>query len=632
MYENGLSLTLHPKVGRLTASFTNRTHLGWHLGLHWSLSMLVFLGFSILLALLLRMQAPLGSAPLIEQLHQICISACPRTAHAPFIAAIVCGERFQHGTEAANYKIAFVKMGLIHLLVVSGSHLICLEHIAKKFGSQTSRRSVKTSVIFFVLAIFTLMTGASPPVLRAFLQWTLSRLATREGWNWTRAQLISVSGFLTMIVCSDRLSLSSLFLSWIAALAIGFLTNRITESFWQKLKSAIYVNASIYLALIPALLPIGVPSLWSLVCNVIFAPMMSLVLFPVSLAGFTFSGFAWLADQTWGCALWLVSHVADRLPTNWDPVEVSTFFLIPYVLILTLWLLFFKERRQWQKRLSAVFALLLCLSAPPARAQTIDFQNELIVWNIGQGAWSTLKSPSLCQHFDIGGEYAPLKQIRTACETKDNEVFYSHWDWDHIGLTRNALKALPNLCVEFSPGGPSPNRGKETLISNLPHCTSPPLAREIFLSRPSHLKLRSANDFSQVFIENRIIFPGDSPSAEEREWSRSPTVRSARILIAGHHGSKSSTSSELLARLPQLKMIIASARKVRYGHPHPLMLARARRAHLPVLITEDWGSLHFELGTLAQRRSAASGEEKEGSKGISKSGTLGISVPSSRRR
>ncbi len=585
--------------------------------------MLLSLGISIFLILMLRTQAPVASAPIVERLHQICLSACPRTAHEKFLAAVVCGESFSVDGSTAFFKSAFIKTGLIHLLVVSGSHLICLEQLGKKTLPSRLNSKIQSCVTFLILFIFTLMTGAAPPVLRSLFQWVLKRLSLREGWNWSRTQTVSIAGFLTAAFCKDRFSLCSLFLSWIAALALGFVTYNFDQTALEKFKRALRMNAGVYLALVPALLPLGVPSLWSIVCNLLFAPVMGLILFPISLAGFFWNGFAWVADQAWTMSLWAVSFVANEIPAPWERIEVSHLILIPYVLLLTLWLLYFKNR---PVKLTALCLAGLLLGARPASA------DELIVWNIGQGSWATLRQQTLCQHFDIGGEHPPLKQITAACADKQNEVFFSHWDWDHIGLTREALKHLPNLCVEAEPGGPSPNHGKESLIGSIPHCMAAPLAREIFLSRPNHLKLRSANDYSQVFVEDEIIFPGDSPSKEEGVWSQSPLLQSARILIAGHHGSKTSTSDLLLRRLPRVKMIVASARKARYGHPHPTMLARARRAQLPVIITEDWGSLHFELKQEIQRRRAASGADADISNGISKSGTLGISVPSSRRR
>jgi competence protein ComEC len=455
------------------------------------------------------------------------------------------------------------------------------------------------------------MTGASPPVLRAFISWCLGHFSKRERWNWTRAQTLTVSGFATIPFCKDQWGLCSLGLGWIAALALGFSTNKIDKqkevlshaSFKEKAlrwRSRVWhlcrMNFCVYVAVIPALMPLGVPSSFSIFANLIFAPVMGLILFPVSLAAFMWEGFVRLADGAWTASLWLVSSAAQITPDAWEKVNLSPLWLTPYIFLLTAW---FMQRDRRSKHLTKFLLVAICALSIGVHAHA----DELIVWNIGQGAWATLKSEGLCQHFDMGGEWMPRKKIIDACRASRNEVFFSHWDWDHIGLTRTAIQVLPNLCVQAVPGGPPPNKFKSGLIQSIPRCKDSPRATEIFLSKISEAELshlHDANDFSQVFVEDDVIFPGDSPKREEKRWRQSPLLKQARILIAGHHGSKSATSEELLAKLPKLKMIIASAHKIRYGHPHPFMLARAQKYLLPVLRTEEWGSLHFELNKLGK--------------------------------
>ena len=560
------------------------------------LVLLLIFGFVSLLSLV---STPLHSALVVRELHHLCEIACPRVAHTEYLLAVVCGNPLPARISGASFQSDFVKTGLIHLLVVSGSHLICLEEWVRF----SSRRAQKYSdaFVFSALVIFTAMTLASPPVLRAFVSWSLNWLSLRFRLSWTRVQIVTVAGFATLCACRTRWDFASLGLSWVAALAIAVAgsmfagVRRVSDvrspSFWRdrvekfraEVLAAVRTHAVIYVTLIPALLPLGVPSSFSILCNLVFGPVMGFILFPVSLLGF--AGFASLADHAWSIALWCVSSVARFTPAPWNAVELSPLTIAPYIFGLT-GFLFWRERR--------AFVLLLIFFVLPASA------DELIVWNIGQGSWATLKSPGVCEHFDMGGEWAPRRALVAECSTLANEVYFSHWDWDHIGLARMGLKALPNLCVRAAPGGAAPEDFKLRLIEGIPRCAGLSRervgAREIFLSHISadaKAKLHGANDFSNVFIRDRVVFPGDSPAKDEKRWRE--FARDARILIAGHHGSKSATSDSLLESLTSVREIVASAHKSRYGHPHSKMLARAR-AHLrPVVTTEDWGSLHFKI-------------------------------------
>jgi competence protein ComEC len=69
----------------------------------------------------------------------------------------------------------------------------------------------------------------------------------------------------------------------------------------------------------------------------------------------------------------------------------------------------------------------------------------------------------------------------------------------------------------------------------------------------------------------------------------------SRILVLGHHGSRTSTSSLLLDHLPRLTAAVSSARFRKYGHPHARVRRDLAKRHIPLLRTEEWGNLHFEL-------------------------------------
>lgn len=224
---------------------------------------------------------------------------------------------------------------------------------------------------------------------------------------------------------------------------------------------------------------------------------------------------------------------------------------------------------------------------------SVSLNNEslrtLIVWNVGQGQWVTLIEGETCWHFDAGGERAPWSEIRRACRERDNRFAFSHWDWDHISFAGRVNKYLPRSCMDFPPQGGASAR-KQRALAGLRGCNSTPTYASWIDSRA-----RTENEKSRVFYWRGILIPGDSTSHEERYWSeRLAGVREARLLILGHHGSRTSTSRLLLTRVPHLLVAIASARRAKYGHPHSHVRANLRAFRVPLLTTEDWGTLVFE--------------------------------------
>lgn len=234
---------------------------------------------------------------------------------------------------------------------------------------------------------------------------------------------------------------------------------------------------------------------------------------------------------------------------------------------------------------ACVFLVVLLLS--PSIAP--EAPKRLIVWNVGQGLWTTGVDDH-CWHFDMGGERAPWGQIMDLCRRRRNLVHLSHWDSDHINFLGRANFWLPNLCRMGRPLGTASTK-KITMVERVRACPhSPPLARW------QPLNPKSSNEASAVIAWHGVVNPGDSSQAAEAYWAHQlPGIRHTRVLLLGHHGSRTSTSRELLRQMPLLRMSVASARRRRYGHPHSQVEQLLRLHRVPLLLTEDWGHLHFWL-------------------------------------
>ncbi|MEN0058841.1 MAG: hydrolase [Bdellovibrio sp.] len=253
--------------------------------------------------------------------------------------------------------------------------------------------------------------------------------------------------------------------------------------------------------------------------------------------------------------------------------------------------------------------LVLLFSGSPVAVEDRAFY--FVIWNVGQGQWATAILPDHCLHFDMGGEFFPWKKIARACRHKENRIHLSHWDWDHIGaLARpSRLFNAESFCLALPPQGKS-SRRKEQIVQTYHPCTSDIFNMEtvtpttdtaanktktsLHLWRaPSGLK--ETNQRSHVLQFHNILIPGDSPFSQEKIWSQQKWVHTSRVLLLGHHGSQTSTSTFLLDNLPSLKLAISSARWARYHHPHGLIEHRLRQRKIPLLKTEDWGSIWLKL-------------------------------------
>jgi len=258
----------------------------------------------------------------------------------------------------------------------------------------------------------------------------------------------------------------------------------------------------------------------------------------------------------------------------------------------------------------AAFILILTMSLfSPQRSFSQTTRQEaphaFYVWNVGQGLWTTYVTADICFHFDMGGEYAPWEQITSVCQKRFNQVYLTHWDLDHIGFVARIARELTLVCLQSPPVGPA-NPKKQDLLAKMPMCRpeNKPISSKVHVQNlMGELEdvlnyEHSSNELSQVFlIEGHapIVVPGDSTVKKEKYWAKKLPPDGAWLLVLGHHGSRTSTSVELLERLSFTRMAIASSRHARYGHPHLDVINRLKIKGIALLKTEDWGTLRFEV-------------------------------------
>ncbi len=264
--------------------------------------------------------------------------------------------------------------------------------------------------------------------------------------------------------------------------------------------------------------------------------------------------------------------------------------------------------------------MIFLLNIFPNQISSNNLFHALIFWNVGQGQWITYITPQNCLHFDMGGEHFPLKKINQLCSHKRNQIYLSHWDWDHIGGIKHIKKHkdwLQSFCIAKLPIY-SAKPSKTKLFKDLPLCEqnkslknfvaqknpsesfhfqhrvpeviTTPFDQSIFKKISAKKNIRG-NDLSQTFKVDVFLIPGDSPHGPlTASLPLSPNIK---VLSLSHHGSRTGTSIELLNKLPNLQMAVASARYVKYRHPHSDVIWALQQKKIPLLRTEDWGNIHF---------------------------------------
>ncbi len=256
---------------------------------------------------------------LIHQGPVLCERALPSTEFNNLYNALVCGANLPAGSD----KQLFIDTGLIHLMVVSGSHLVFIETLLV-FLPRTWR--------LCVMGFYCFITGFQAPVVRAFLRRLVQpTLRLRSGL--TALQIEAFTVILILFTYPPWLVSRSFLMSWMCGLA---LCAPVIFPRWRHLDLAL--KAYVFLFPFCWVSPITVG--W----NTLLAPFVGILLFPACLVVMLIPAFTPATDLLWRGFLGLLALGPQTIPLEVF-LSASQLCWIPLVTHVSLLVLEVRWRR-----------------------------------------------------------------------------------------------------------------------------------------------------------------------------------------------------------------------------------------------------------------------------------------------
>ena len=286
------------------------------MGLFWFFIIAVCLGATNL---------PTELAKIAEPVHTECLSRFTNSEQQSLHSAVICGAALPPGE---TYE-AFRKTGLIHLIVVSGSHLLWLEFVLRKLLDRFSGSSV---LIAIALTIFTFAARLDPPILRAAFSLAFAAADKKWALGWTNLHRTLFAGILCLALYPEWFGSMSLLLSWAAALVLA--TQPAKANIWRT-------QAMIYIVLLLFLIPLTPPHPITIAFNVLLAPVIAIVLLPLSALVCLIPPSAALVDPALEVVIRGMQLIARYVPEFSHPSQI---------LLAVLWLYLFTLQILWLRK------------------------------------------------------------------------------------------------------------------------------------------------------------------------------------------------------------------------------------------------------------------------------------------
>ena len=97
-----------------------------------------------------------------------------------------------------------------------------------------------------------------------------------------------------------------------------------------------------------------------------------------------------------------------------------------------------------------------------------------------------------------------------------------------------------------------------------------------------------------VFGKFSMLFTGDAEIQEEKRLIKEQNSKLfARILKVGHHGSRTSSTDDLLKSVKPESALISCGLYNKYGHPHDVTLRRLKDLDIAIYRTDTMGRIHI---------------------------------------
>ena len=501
----------------------------------------------------------------------------------------------------SSVKRSYQSNGISHLFAISGMHITLLVSIINKLLKRLKINEFNLFLITStVLIIYLLLVGLSPSILRAVLFYIIFSINTIKYFYIKPTNLFLIVMSISLLINPNYIY----DIGYLYSYSISFVLIKMSN----LLKDNNYIKTIFKTSIISLLVSIPITlynfyeiNILSIFYNLLFVPLVSLIIFPMSL---------------------LVVIIKPLLPMYNLLIlgleELSLFFskisfgkLIFKRLPIYIYVIYFSLVIVYLYKPKKVFIYLyFCLLLIHYIIPYFDYSDYMMALDVGQGDSILIHSNNKSILIDTGGTYNEgvifYNTIGPTLKSKGIKkldcLILSHGDYDHIGEASILIENYRVEKVVFNCG--SYNYLEKGLIkllkkNNIKYYTC---IKELNINGTKLYFLQTKeysneNDNSNVVYTElngyKFMFMGDASNITEKEIMNKYNLQDIDVLKVGHHGSNTSSSRDFINKMNPKYSIISVGKKNRYGHPNKEVLDVLKNSK--IYRTDEYGSIMFKI-------------------------------------
>ena len=543
-----------------------------------------------------------------------------------FAQALLVGE-----TSGLSYETdtALKTSGIRHVVAVSGLHVSIL--FALVYLLCGKQRFLTALFGLPVLLLFAAVAGFSPSIVRACVMQALMILALLLNKEYDPPTALSFAVLTILVVNPGAITSVSLQLS--AGCMIGIFLfaepirryllhlNWLGEAKGKSLKAYLArwfaSSVSVTLGAMITTTPLcawyfGTVSLAGIVTNLLTLWVVSFVFYGLLAA--CGLGAIWLPLGT--CLAWVVSwpiryvlwvaKMISKVPVS--AVYTSSVYIVIWLILCYVLLMVFRKRKKHPVLMAGCMTIGLAAALLLSWIEPRLDHYRISAVDVGQGQCLVIQNEGKYYMVDCGGDSDAYAADRATQFLLSQGVFrldgviVTHYDEDHAGGVANLMHRIPADTLYL------PIVDSESDLQNQLKAEYSDKIK--WVAQTEELQLedgkitiipsqnrQDANESSLCVLFQKkncdILITGDRSEKGEQELMDTVELPDLEILVAGHHGSATSTSWELLRATQPEIVLISVGEGNRYGHPKQETLERLKLFDCLVYRTDLEGTLIF---------------------------------------
>ena len=492
--------------------------------------------------------------------------------------------------------------GLSHLFTISGMHISMFAAMILAVAKKISYNNYyKYIVVILFLIGYTLLVGITPSILRSLIMYILFAINKCLNLKIKKIDIMCLVLIIILLIHPFYIYNMAFQYSYSVSLSLIIFNYKI-KHIKNYLLKLLYISFTSFLVTIPITTYYYYQiNFISIILNVIYIPIVSTIVFPLSLITFIIPSLNSILIYLTSIMEWLSNLISKHQIGIISFAKPSIIMIIIYYFFIYLFLYNYR------------YCFLIILIIIHKNISLLDNKLTMTFLDVNQGDSILIKYPNNKNNIliDTGGnQYSDYELVKNKIIPYFKSIGISHIDYlilthgdfDHMGEAINLVENFKVEKVIFNCG--EFNDLEKELIKVLDKKKIPYYSciKELNIDNNKLYFLQTKvydneNDNSNVIYTEidgyKFMFMGDAEEEKEKDILGKYNISNIDVLKVGHHGSKTSSSKDFINRMNPKYSVISVGKNNRYGHPNREVLNVLDNSK--IYRTDQGGSIMFKI-------------------------------------